>query len=43
MIFQLHNIHRTPQVWILGYNPDGSELSLVLNNISSDHTNKQQQ
>ena len=37
-----NNYYRTPQVWILGYNPDGSVIHPIdlLNNISSDHTNK---
>ena len=37
-----NNYYRTPQVWILGYNPDGSVIHPLnlLNNISSDHTNK---
>jgi ubiquitin-like-conjugating enzyme ATG3 len=37
-----NNYYRTPQVWIIGYNPDSSIIHPLnlLNNISSDHTNK---
>jgi ubiquitin-like-conjugating enzyme ATG3 len=36
------NYYRTPQVWIIGYNPDRTVIHPLnlLNNISSDHTNK---
>ena len=37
-----NNYYRTPQVWIIGYNPDRTVIHPLnlLDNISSDHTNK---